>query len=144
MSFFKSILTGLFSEKGRGFGLFLLRVAAGAFMLTHGLAKIQNFSEFSQAFADPIGLGAKTSLILIIFAEFGCSILLILGLFTRLAAIPLIIGMIVAAFVAHAPFAFGQSELPLLYLVVFVSLLFTGAGRFSADHMIGKWLSNKN
>ena len=107
-------------------------------MLTHGLAKIQNFSALSETFADPIGLGAKFSLILIIFAEFGCSILLMLGLFTRLAAIPLAIGMAVAAFVAHAPFSFSASELPLLYLVVFASFFFLGAGRYSIDYLIAK------
>ena len=141
MTFFRNILAWLFSERGHDIGLLILRVAAGAFMMTHGLAKIQNFTELSQTFADPIGLGPKFSLILIIFAEFGCSILLILGLLTRLAAIPLTIGMIVAAFVAHSPFTFGQSEMALLYLAIFVSFFFMGAGRFSADHFIGKSLS---
>jgi len=140
MTFFKNILSWLFSEKGHDTGLLILRVAAGAFMMTHGLAKIQNFTELSQTFADPIGLGPKFSLILIIFAEFGCSILLILGLLTRLAAIPLVVGMIVAAFVAHSPFTFSQSEIPLLYLVIFVSFFFMGAGRFSVDYWIGKQL----
>ena len=140
MTFFKNILSWLFSEKGHDTGLLILRVAAGVFMMTHGLAKIQHFSELSQTFADPIGLGPKFSLALIVFAEFGCSLMLILGLLTRLAAIPLIIGMIVAAFIAHSPFTFGGSELPLLYLVIYTSFFFMGAGRFSVDHLIGRRL----
>lgn len=117
-------------------GLLILRVGSGVFMLTHGLAKIQQFNALSQAFGDPIGLGSELSLTLIVFAEFFCSILLILGLLTRLAAIPLIIGMIVAAFAAHVPFSFDASEKALLYLLIFVAFLFTGGGQFSVDRLI--------
>lgn len=140
MTFFREILAWLFSERGHDIGLLVLRLAVGAFMLTHGLAKIQNFTELSQTFGDPIGLGPKWSLILIIFAEFGCSILLILGLLTKLAVLPLVIGMVVAAFFTYPSFAFAKSELALLYLAAYVSLFFTGAGRYSLDHLLGQWL----
>ena len=109
-------------------------------MMTHGWAKIQKFAALSETFADPIGLGPKWSLILIIFAEFGCSILLVLGAFTRLAAIPLMIGMVVAAFFAHPGFEFSKSELSLLFLTVYTAFLFMGAGRYSVDHLLGRKL----
>ena len=138
----KKILQWLFAERGTDAGLLLVRLVAGGMMMTHGWAKIQHFTQLSQTFADPIGLGAKASLILIIFAEFGCSILLALGLLTRLAAIPLIIGMIVAAFFTHPEFALGQSELALLYLAIVVAFLIMGAGRYSLDHLIReRWVS---
>jgi putative oxidoreductase len=60
-------------------GLLLLRVGIGCLMLVHGVAKLQGFSQLSESFADPIGLGSKFSLILAIGAEVGCSLLLIVG-----------------------------------------------------------------
>lgn len=132
-------LTGcFFTTGGYDLGLLILRVFAGAFLMTHGLSKIMNFGELSQTFLDPIGLGPQLSLILIVFAEFFCSILVIFGLLTRLALIPMIIGMIVAAFFTFPQFTFEGSEKALLYLVVFVSLMLTGAGRYSIDRLIGR------
>lgn len=132
-----------FTDRGYGAGLLILRVAAGAFLMTHGLAKIMDFAALSQTFLDPIGLGPQLSLILIVFAEFFCSILLILGLLTRLALIPMIIGMIVAAFFTFPQFSFEGSEKALLYLVVFVSLMFTGAGAYSLDRLIARGISRR-
>ena len=73
---------------------------------------------------------------LIIFAEFFCSIALLFGFLTRLAVIPLIIGMSVAAFVAHAGAPFNGRELPLLYLAMYVVLLLTGPGKIALDTLI--------
>lgn len=72
-------------------------------------------------------MSSQLGLSLIIFAEFFCSIALILGLFTRLATIPLIIGMGVAAFVAHGADPFSVKEMSLLYLGIYVTLLLTGS-----------------
>ena len=113
-----------------------LRLFVGCMMLTHGFAKIAMFSTLSQTFPDPLGVGSTLSLIMILFAEVGCSFLLILGLFTRLAAIPLMFGMIMATFVIHAADPFSVKELPLLYLGIYFVLLLTGGGRFSLDEAI--------
>jgi len=118
-------------------GLLILRVAVCAMMLTHGLAKLSNFSTMSQNF-DPIGMGGILSLSLVIFAEVFCSIAVILGLFTRLAAIPLITAMCVATFIAHAGQAFATKELALLYLTFYVVILLIGPGRFSIDRLLWK------
>ena len=101
------------------YGLVIFRLALGVFMLTHGWQKISNFDMLSTVFPDPLGLSSSISLSLIIFAEFFCSILLILGLSTRLATIPLIIGMSVAAFVIHGNDPFSTKELSLLYLLFY-------------------------
>ena len=124
------------NRKLKDWGLLVLRLVVGIFMLTHGWAKLSNFAEMSQQFPAMMGLSSQAGLTLIIFAEFFCSIALILGLFTRLAAIPLIIGMAVAAFVAHGADPFSAKELSLLYFGVYVSLLLTGAGKISLDRLI--------
>ena len=119
--------------------ILILRLAAGVFMLTHGMGKFSKlFSGEPVKFADPIGLGETTSLALTVFAEVGCSILLIFGLATRFAVIPLIITMIVAAFLVHGADPFGKKELSLLYLVLYTVIGIAGAGRFSIDHMISR------
>lgn len=118
-------------------GLFVLRAGSGGLMIYgHGLAKLTGFAEKAERFADPFGLGGPISLGLATFAEFFCSILLILGLFTRLAAIPLLVTMLTAVFFAHAADPYEKKELALVYLVPFVSLVFTGPGRFSLDHLL--------
>lgn len=120
----------------------VLRVGLGLVMLLdHGLPKLQNFSELQHKFGDPLGLGPTVSLSLILFAEFFCSVFLILGLFTRLACIPLIIGMAVAFVKVHklvyesGP---GSGQLALVFLIGFTALLFTGPGKFSVDRLLGK------
>jgi putative oxidoreductase len=118
--------------------LLILRVSTGAMMLTHGWPKLANYAERSLNFRDPIGIGSAFSLQLAIFAEVICALLIIVGLATRVALIPLIITMTVAAFIVHADDPFSKQELALLYLFPFISLLFLGPGRFSVDALIKK------
>ena len=87
-------------------------------------------------FADPIGMGVELSLVLAVFAEFFCAILLILGFTSRLAAIPLMITMFVAGFIVHGADPFQVKEFALLYGIVFTALLITGPGKFSLDHIL--------
>ena len=118
-------------------GLLLVRLLAGGMMLTHGLPKFDRlFGEGPVKFADPFGLGPEISLGLAIFAEVGCSLLVMIGFKTRWATIPLMITMLVAAFYAHSADPFGEKELPLLFLTVFGSILISGGGRYSMDGWI--------
>lgn len=74
------------------------------------------------------------------FAEVVCSILLVLGLFTRFAALNLIATMSVAFYFVHkASLERGPNsgELAFIYLAGFVALLLAGGGRFSLDAKIG-------
>lgn len=107
-------------------------------MLTHGLPKLQKILAGNYQFADPIGLGPELSLILVTFAEVICAILIIVGLLTKLAAIPLIIDMAVAFFIVHQADPFGDKEITLIFLGMFLALLFTGPGRYSLDRGIFK------
>ncbi|MDO9510266.1 MAG: DoxX family protein [Bacteroidales bacterium] len=119
----------------------ILRIATGMVMLSsHGWPKYMNYTVLFIAFPDPLGIGSTLSLMLTIFAEVFCSLLLIFGLFTRLAIIPLIITMIVAISLIHSGDAFQQKELAFVYLFIYVMLLFTGPGKFSLD----RYFSNKN
>lgn len=119
------------------FGLLILRISLGLLMmLGHGSGKLAGFAERADSFADPFGLGSTASLSLAVFAEFFCSIALIFGLFTRLAVIPLIITMLVAIFYVHINDPWSKIEFPLLFLIPYITLFFTGAGRFSIDRKL--------
>ncbi len=117
--------------------LLILRITLAAFMLTHGWPKLTRlFAGGEIQFGDPIGLGPALSLILVVFAEFFCSVLIGIGLGTRLATIPLIITMAVAAFVAHGSDPFGRKEIALLYLLFYLTLLVIGSRKYSIDYLI--------
>lgn len=75
---------------------------------------------------------------LVVFAEMFCSLAIILGFAVRLAAIPLIITMLVAAFIIHGDDPWQKKEFALLYLTPFLVLVFSGAGRYSLDMMLFK------
>ncbi len=115
------------------FGLLILRVVAGAPMITHGWMKLQNVLAGKLEFGDPIGIGTEASLYLAIFAEFFCAILLILGFLTRIALVPLIVTMLVAFFIVHSPDPFNVKELAFIYLGLYTALFFTGPGKLSID-----------
>lgn len=117
-------------------GLLTLRAVAGGSMLfAHGWPKLAHFAEKMETFGDPIGLGPAVSLGLITFSETVCAALVMLGLWTRASTIPLIIGMAVAAFMAHGDEPFKKQELAVIYLAAFIALFFTGSGRFSLDRL---------
>ncbi|MBD3220968.1 DoxX family membrane protein [bacterium] len=117
-----------------GWGLLIMRVALGAMMLgAHGWAKLTNFSAYATQFPDPLGLGANPSLALAVFAEVFCSLAIILGLFTRWAAVPLIVTMLVAAAIVHADDPWQKKEFALLYLIPMLTLVFTGPGKLALD-----------
>lgn len=119
------------------FALLFLRVVAACLLMTHGIPKLQRLLSGEEIqFADPYGLGQMTSFVLIMFAEVVCSILVILGAFTRLAVIPIMIGMATAVIFAHANDPFGVKEKPLLFLVIFTFLLMIGPGKYSVDNSL--------
>jgi putative oxidoreductase len=105
-------------------GLLILRIWFGLEMaFVHGWPKLMKVFSGDMTFADPLGLGMGVSLVLAVFGEF-----------TRLACIPFMITMLVAAFITHGDDGWGKMALPLMYVVAGVVLLITGPGRYSADH----------
>ncbi len=116
-------------------GLLLLRLFFGAAMIFgHGWGKLMRFfGNGPIIFSDPIGVGMEISLGLVVFAELVCAFLVLLGFLTRWVVIPLILAMLVAAFIAHGGDPFVKMEKALMYLVVFFVLFLTGPGKYSID-----------
>ena len=114
-------------------GVFLLRVAVSLLMLSHGVPKALEYETLVRSFPDPLNVGVEMSATLIVFAELGCSILLLLGLLGRFASATLFIAMMVAAFVHQFNDPWAVRELPLLYAAVYACLTLTGPGSTSID-----------
>lgn len=133
----KRLLNTQYQAQTFNFVLFFARVFISALMLVHGLPKFMKLiSSEPIQFADPIGVGMETSLFLAVFSEFFCSILIMLGLYTRLASIPLIITMLVAVFQVHLNDPFSKQEMGLHYLLVYFIILIAGAGKYSLDYLL--------
>ncbi len=111
----------------------ILRLSLGLLMLNHGVPKLMSLMSGDLGFANPIGIGEPASLVLTVFAEFLCSILLIVGLWTRPALIPLIITMLVAVLIVHSPDGMDKKEHGLMYLFPYAALFLLGSGKFSID-----------
>lgn len=125
-----------FVPRSADVALLVLRVWLGLSMaLLHGWGKLENLFSGSSKFPDILGIGSTSALALAVFAEFLCSILIVVGLWTRLASLMLVIAMSVAFFIAHGAKLSGpgNGELAFVYLAGYVVLLLAGAGKFSVD-----------
>lgn len=133
---YKKILTTKSTPRGMDVTLLLLRVGASILMIPHGWDKLMHFKSYSNTFYSLWGLPPMLCLGLVIFAELFCSFALLLGLFTRLAAIPLVFTMFVAAFLVHIADGWGEMEHALLYFSIYLPISVFGAGKWSFDKLI--------
>ncbi len=132
----KRFLLPTLQPASANFAALALRVGFGLLMIpNHGYAKLISFSERKDQFMSFMGLDPSISLGLAIFAEFFCSVLLILGLGTRLATIPLLITAFVILSV-HDWELFGKHELVPAFILGYLSILFLGPGKFSLDYLL--------
>lgn len=143
----KRLLNVNYNETNLNIGLLILRVLIGILMAFYGYQKLTHFNEmadddFWKNNINFLGLGSNVSVGLTVFAEFFCSLFLLVGLFTRLSLIPLIFCMsyIVAIvdkmqFLNHGEHGYEFST-AFIYLVIYVVLIFTGPGKWSLDNFI--------
>lgn len=135
----------------------LVRVAAGGVFLSSGLVKFLFDNQGPGRFAR-IGLPAATQLAYFVGAtEVICGLLLVLGIFVRLAALPLVVDMVVAIVTTKLPLLIGagpepvaampktgiwallyQSRLDVTMLFSCGYLIFAGAGLWSIDAMLAR------
>lgn len=132
-----------FNHRSLDVALLIFRVSVALLMLTHGLPKLDSLLAGGEVqFPDPVGLGAKTSLALAVFAEVFCSLLLLIGLATRLAVLPLLLTMIIAIFIVLGLEGLKEKEVALFYLVSYIVLLITGSGSYSLDKLISNKINS--
>jgi len=143
------MLKKLFSVRSFGatadVGLLALRV--GAFVslfIKHGLEKItpSSFAEMAPTFPDPAHIGHVPSLLVATLSDAICSLLLVFGLFSQLAATYIFVILSVAWSLTHHFVFLGKGlepkhgELIVLYITLSLGLALQGPGRYSLDRMI--------
>ncbi|HEU0064313.1 MAG TPA: DoxX family protein [Flavisolibacter sp.] len=133
----KKLFSTTCSDNSFSFAMLVLRLGAGLLIMIHyGFDKLLHFARYASKFPDPFHIGSTTTLSLVVFAEFFCGAFIVLGLFTRLATIPLIIAMSVALISAHKGDFFGVGLNAGLFLACFITILFAGAGKISLDRFL--------
>ncbi|MEM0517312.1 MULTISPECIES: DoxX family protein [Aequorivita] len=114
-------------------GLLLLRIGFGGMMLTHGIPKLLQMFSGDFAFGDPIGIGTTATLVIAVICEVFFPLLVIIGFRVRIAAIPIIVTMAVAAFIVHAADPLGTKEMAILYMFGFTAISLLGSGKYAVD-----------
>lgn len=117
-------------------------VYGGLMLLNHGISKFNRLVDYFNGedvgFRSVFGLGEIPSLFLAVFSEVGCSILLVLGVYTKKSSWPLIATMFIAAFVVHGPDPLKKKEMALLYLMAYILTAVFGGGKYSLDRVLFK------
>ncbi|GLQ93984.1 DoxX family protein [Dyella acidisoli] len=128
----------------RWLGPLVVRLVFGYFWLETGIAKVHNLDGFTQRF---VGWGIPHpafSAALSAWTELVGGLLLMLGLFTRLVTIPMIINMIVAVTLVVSTNLMGLDDYveadEVVYSLIFFWFLIAGPGKVSLDTLIARWL----
>lgn len=119
-------------------GLFFVRLSVGGLMLFHGVSKMVYGVDWISGMLANMGLPGFLAYGAIL-GELVASIMILLGVWTRCAAVVMAGTMVVAILMVHSGEIFSINattggwaiELPMLYLLGSVALAFTGGGRFA-------------
>ena len=121
-------------QRAEDFGLFFLRVSASFFLLwVHGLPKLLDYSAQLNVIEDPFHLGANATLMLAIFAEVLCPLLIIAGVLVRLACLPILSVLMIALLVVHPQWSLEEGQFGWLLLLLFTSIFIAGPGRLALN-----------
>ncbi len=125
------------------YGIALLRIIVGIVFIMHGSQKLFTYGyQGVVGSMGQVGIPApEIAAVLIMATEFLGGILLVLGLFTRLAAMPIAFAMLVAIVQVHLKHGFfaggGGYEFPLTLCVSAIVLVLTGSGAWALDNILG-------
>ena len=134
----KKILQFSFIPANIDIAILVLRLWVGfALFAKHGIEKFANFSQMQQHFPNPLHVGSTFSLSFALLADGICSLLIIVGFATRLAALFVVINLLVVFITMHH-FSFAQEHAELVYLFLgsVLSIFIAGPGRYSVDSKI--------
>jgi len=111
--------------------LLFLRVTASVLvLLVHGLPKALHVASQLDAIEDPLHLGKALTLAFAIFAEVVCPLLMIAGIATRLAALPIMMVSAIALGLVHREWTLDQGQFAWMLLILFGTIVIGGAGRY--------------
>ena len=119
--------------------LLILRVWLGlSLFVDHGIEKL-NFNKMLLHFPDPLHIGAVTGLTFAFIADVICSVLIAIGLFTRISALLVVINLAVAFVFFHKlNFTDSSGQIAYIYLGAYLAILLAGPGKYSIDRLLFK------
>jgi putative oxidoreductase len=122
-------------------GLLAFRLLAGfALLRVHGWEKIANYNAELRSIPDPFGLGGEVNLAIAIFSDVFCAMLVMVGLFTRLASLSILGTTLVGLLFVHLHDPWHGRDVPMVYSIMFLIILLLGAGKYSLDGALSKTL----
>jgi putative oxidoreductase len=127
-------------ERAQSLAPLLGRLAVGLLFMSTGWGKVHDIPKVTRFF-ETLGIPAPGfHAVLVGYSELICGTLLVLGLLTRFATVPLIVSMVVAIATAKRSELHGLFDLvgfdEFTYLVVLVMIAFIGPGALSLDHLL--------
>lgn len=140
---FRKLLLAKFVPVNVDLGLVALRILVAApLLMKHGFEKVFTFSQMAAHFPDPIGIGPVPTLVIAMVSDSICTVLVILGLASRWAALFIFLNVAVAWASLHHFSFFGHGadhgELIVLYMGAMLTLVLTGPGKYSLDRAIDR------
>lgn len=145
----KKIFTSTANPINKDLGLLFLRLLIGVLMALIGYEKLIHFTEMaaSDFWAKNVsflGMTGTVPLALTVFAEFFCSLFIIVGFLTRFSSLILMfcMGYIFTVVFPSAPITTGEHGMEFntafTYFVIYFVLVLTGPGKYSIDY---KWFT---
>ncbi len=126
----------------KGLALLLGRLAVGLVFLSTGWGKVHNVEKVTEFFSSLHIPAPGLNAVVVGWSELLCGAALVIGLFTRLATIPLIVSMVVAILTAKRGDIHGFFDLVAFeettYLLVLVMIAILGPGAIAFDHLLAK------
>ncbi|WP_296186108.1 DoxX family protein [Pseudomonas sp. UBA1879] len=122
------------NDRALDLGLLFLRVSGALFLLlVHGLPKLLDYNAQLTLIEDPFHMGGALTLSMAIFAEVLCPLLILAGVLTRLACVPVLLLLLVALIVVHGDWSVEQAQFGWLLIIIFASVLIAGPGRLALN-----------
>ena len=140
----ESIFSVLFNQRSwaKHFSVFILivRIILAYLLFQHAYFKIAGNDMFTPAYLDAFGVGVTKPMAVVLCCEIFCSFSLVLGLLIRLFMFPMMFVALYMMCLGITTEHYVYSELSLLYLMFFVFLYISGAGRYSVDYVAHHWI----
>ncbi|MBC6110916.1 DoxX family protein [Pedobacter fastidiosus] len=143
MSLFKILSFRGTSKRTMDFCMLFYRIAISLeLIIVHGLKKI-GIGGVAEVVPNPFGIPQNLNEILAITANLLLPQLIIIGLFTRFATLPILAVTLTGYFVVHGNDPLIVRDVPFMFSLGYLLIAVVGPGRFSLDHYFFRSVSNK-
>ena len=129
------------SSAGFHISLFVFRILVSAeLMMAHGLKKIGIGVVQAEQIPNPLCFPETLNRLFAVSANLFFPVMVIVGLFTRIAVLPILAVTLIGYFVVHWNDSLLEKDMPFMYSAVYLLLFVIGPGKYSADHYINQKL----